>query len=155
MGLGACLCIRQLCAQQKKMSTTTETNTNATENVEEQNNKRKIEEALTSEERKDVEPAAKKQKLAKRKVALYFGYNGAGYCGLQLNSKVKSVESDLFGAIIKAGGVSQDNSKNLAKNKWLRASRTDKGVHAAMNVVSLKIGAHIFVKYLPVKVHDY
>jgi len=38
-----------------------------------------------------------------------------------------------------AGGISKENLGNLQKVTWVRACRTDKGVHAAINVVSLKM----------------
>lgn len=44
----------------------------------------------------------------------------------------------MFQAIIKAGGVSEAN-KDMRKVGWHRTSRTDKGVHAAMNIIGLKL----------------
>lgn len=38
-----------------------------------------------------------------------------------------------------AGAISKNNSDDLKKNGFMRAARTDKGVHAAGNVVSLKM----------------
>ncbi len=51
---------------------------------------------------------------------------------------VNSVEDELFAAIIKAGGVSEQN-KDMKKVAWHRCSRTDKGVHAILNLISLKM----------------
>ena len=45
----------------------------------------------------------------------------------------------LADAIHKAGGISDANADDLSKISWARAARTDKGVSAACNVVSLKM----------------
>ena len=46
--------------------------------------------------RKDEEgPTAR---LAKRKVAIFFGYCGSDYSGLQVNPGVKTIEGDIFDA---------------------------------------------------------
>lgn len=75
----------------------------------------------------------------KRKVACLFGYSGTGYHGLQVNPPMKTIESELFKAFVMAGAVSHDNSNDVRKSSFMRAARTDKGVHAAGNVVSLKM----------------
>lgn len=95
----------------------------------------------------------------KDKVALLVGFNGTGYQGMQMyvrdiseyrilfthvchifrNPGVKSIEEDLFAALCKAGAVSRANSESPKKVQLIRAARTDKGVHAACNVVSLKM----------------
>lgn len=41
--------------------------------------------------------------------------------------------------MVKAGAVSKDNSNNPGKVNLGRAARTDAGVHAAGNVVSMKL----------------
>lgn len=88
-----------------------------------------------------VEPEvpAKIPRLPKRKVALQIGYCGTGYHGMQLNAPHKTIEGDLFEALGKAGAISADNADDPKKSSFLRAARTDKGVHAAGNVVSLKM----------------
>ncbi|KAI9060913.1 tRNA pseudouridine synthase, partial [Trametes sanguinea] len=57
----------------------------------------------------------------------------------QPDPKVRTIEGVLFDALIKVGAVSQDNSDNPTKVKLGRAARTDAGVHAAGNVVSMKL----------------
>jgi len=42
-------------------------------------------------------------RVAKHRVALHFGYNGAGYYGLQVNPGYPTIEQDLENAIHKAG----------------------------------------------------
>eukprot|EP01017_Pseudomicrothorax_dubius_P049424 TRINITY_DN9191_c0_g1_i2.p1 TRINITY_DN9191_c0_g1~~TRINITY_DN9191_c0_g1_i2.p1 ORF type:complete len:360 (-),score=74.35 TRINITY_DN9191_c0_g1_i2:126-1205(-) len=71
--------------------------------------------------------------------AIFFGYNGSKYHGLQKSAVLPTVEGILELAIHKAGLLSQNNYGNLKKSSWNRASRTDKGVHAVGNVVSIKL----------------
>ncbi|KAI8889958.1 pseudouridine synthase [Backusella circina FSU 941] len=78
-------------------------------------------------------------RVPKRKVALMIGFNGTGFQGMQFNPDARSIESELFTALCKAGAISKDNSDDYKKSQWMRAARTDKGVHAAGNVISLKM----------------
>lgn len=75
----------------------------------------------------------------KRKVAVMIGYCGTGYHGMQINPPHKTIEEDLYKAFVEAGAISKDNASDLRKSSFMRAARTDKGVHAAGNVVSLKL----------------
>lgn len=45
----------------------------------------------------------------------------------------------MFDALVKAQAISTANSESPKKVHWVRTARTDKGVHAAGNVVSLKM----------------
>ncbi|KAF9421930.1 tRNA pseudouridine synthase 1 [Podila epigama] len=78
-------------------------------------------------------------RIPKRKIALLMGYCGTGYQGMQVNPGAKTIEGDLFKAMIKAGAVSKQNADDIKKVSMMRSARTDKGVHAAGNVVSLKM----------------
>ncbi|KAL4401633.1 tRNA pseudouridine synthase 1 [Malassezia pachydermatis] len=75
----------------------------------------------------------------KRKVAIFFGYCGSDYSGLQVNPGVKTIEGDIFDAFCRAGAVSKDNAVNPNKVQLQRAARTDRGVHAAGNLLTLKL----------------
>lgn len=79
------------------------------------------------------------EKLHKIKVALFFGYTGTGYHGIQKMVGYPTIEGVLEEAMYKAGMISERNYGQLKKIGWARASRTDKGVHAAFNAVSLKL----------------
>ncbi|PVU88243.1 hypothetical protein BB559_005664 [Furculomyces boomerangus] len=79
------------------------------------------------------------ERKPKKNVILLFSYCGTGYQGMQVNPNAKTIEGDLFSSIVKAGGVSEDNSTDQKKVQLQRAARTDKGVHAAGQVVSLKM----------------
>lgn len=86
-------------------------------------------------------PVEKTPRKPKRKVAVMLGYCGTGYNGMQVQNdpNVKTIEQDIFDAMVKAEAISKENSTDLKKNQFQRAARTDKGVHAAGNVISLKM----------------
>ena len=67
------------------------------------------------------------------------GYAGSGYKGMQINALEKTIEGDLFNAFVKAGAISKANADDPKKSSLVRCARTDKGVHAAGNVISLKL----------------
>ncbi|KAJ8068317.1 hypothetical protein OCU04_003879 [Sclerotinia nivalis] len=75
----------------------------------------------------------------KHKVAVMIGYAGTGYKGLQINTKEKTIEGDMFKAFVAAGAISKANANDPKKSALVRCARTDKGVHAAGNVLSLKL----------------
>ena len=86
--------------------------------------------------------------MQKRKVAVFFGYVGEHYYGMQFNQTQEhlfpSIEAALMSAFFKAGMISAANysseaNRVLPKLGWQRTSRTDKGVHALVNLVSLKM----------------
>ncbi|CCF60380.1 hypothetical protein KAFR_0K00250 [Kazachstania africana CBS 2517] len=78
-------------------------------------------------------------RLPKRKVAVMVGYCGTGYHGMQYNPPNPTIEAALFKAFVDAGAISKDNSNDLKKNGFMRSARTDKGVHAGGNLISLKM----------------
>ena len=80
-----------------------------------------------------------KIKLPKRKYAIIHGYFGQNYSGNQKNPGVRTVEDELEKALYKEKFISDCNYGNLSKIDWMRASRTDKGVSAIMNVISAKL----------------
>ncbi|KAG9229218.1 pseudouridine synthase [Amylocarpus encephaloides] len=75
----------------------------------------------------------------KRKVAVLIGYAGSGYKGMQINGAEKTIEGDIFKAFVAAGAISKANADDPKKSSLVRCARTDKGVHAAGNVISLKL----------------
>lgn len=94
------------------------------------------------EEKSVEEQEIKKQKIPKRRVAVLIGYIGTKYCGLQFQlgkSELPTIEETIFESLKRIGGVSKENSDDIRKIGWFRASRTDKGVHALMNIVTLKL----------------
>ncbi|KAG2197886.1 hypothetical protein INT47_003555 [Mucor saturninus] len=79
------------------------------------------------------------KRLPKKKVALMLGYNGSGYQGMQANPGIRSIEEEVFNALVKTDAISPSNASDPKKVQLMRAARTDKGVHAACNLVSLKM----------------
>ncbi|EMD85820.1 hypothetical protein COCC4DRAFT_207194 [Bipolaris maydis ATCC 48331] len=86
-----------------------------------------------------AEEVEAEERRPKRKVAVMIGYSGTGYKGMQIDNKQKTIEGDLFNAFVAAGAISKANASDPKKSSLVRCARTDKGVHAAGNVVSLKL----------------
>lgn len=82
---------------------------------------------------------AAEERRPKRKVAVLIGYSGTGYHGLQINHKDKTIEGDIFAALVAANSISKANADDPRKSSFVRCARTDKGVHAAGNMISLKL----------------
>eukprot|EP00468_Gymnochlora_sp_CCMP2014_P012248 CAMPEP_0167750576 /NCGR_PEP_ID=MMETSP0110_2-20121227/6072_1 /TAXON_ID=629695 /ORGANISM="Gymnochlora sp., Strain CCMP2014" /LENGTH=497 /DNA_ID=CAMNT_0007635921 /DNA_START=29 /DNA_END=1523 /DNA_ORIENTATION=+ len=86
-----------------------------------------------------------------RKMEVNFGYTGTGYIGIQmqpLDLNGTAIADVLESALYKWGGIKEVNYRPFrqASNKtfnytvkWTYASRTDKGVHAAANIISTKL----------------
>lgn len=83
----------------------------------------------------------------KRKVALLLSYCGAGFHGMQKNPEVETIELRLMEALAAIKAIRPDLKNEFLNNNnnqisFNRAARTDKGVSAARQVVSLKIVAN-------------
>ncbi|RJE26270.1 tRNA pseudouridine synthase [Aspergillus sclerotialis] len=110
----------------------------------EENKRRRVEESgdvktpiyATHFSQEDIE---NEQRRPKKKVAVLLGYSGTGYYGMQLSERFKTIEGELFPALVAAGAISKANAADPKKSSLVRCARTDKGVHAAGNIVSLKL----------------
>ncbi|OCF75536.1 tRNA pseudouridine(38-40) synthase [Kwoniella mangroviensis CBS 8886] len=92
----------------------------------------------TPREKKEGEET--EARLPKRRCALLVGYCGTGYHGMQIQTHgSETIEGDVFAALVKAGAISADNANDHRKSDVQRAARTDAGVHAAGNCISLKM----------------
>lgn len=83
------------------------------------------------------------EKDRKKKVALLLSYCGANYHGMQKNPDVVTIELKFFEALLKINAIREMHMKgymddNLNQLSFNRAARTDKGVSAARQVVSMK-----------------
>lgn len=82
------------------------------------------------------------KKYPKKKVVLLIAYSGKGYYGMQRNpgtSQFRTIEDDLVTALIKSGCIPENHGDDMKKMSFQRCARTDKGVSAAGQVVSLKV----------------
>ncbi|EHA8592431.1 tRNA pseudouridine synthase A [Cocos nucifera] len=80
--------------------------------------------------------AAPPRRYKRRKVAIFLGYCGAGYQGMQKNPGARTIEGDLEEVLFLAGAVPEADRGLPRRYDWARAARTDKGVSAAAQVVS-------------------
>jgi tRNA pseudouridine38-40 synthase len=58
---------------------------------------------------------------------------------MQYNPGVKTIESVLNTALVRAGGILPSNADDFRVVRWTRAARTDKGVSAAGQVVAFQL----------------
>ncbi|ESO95174.1 hypothetical protein LOTGIDRAFT_117320 [Lottia gigantea] len=90
-----------------------------------------------------------------RKVALLLAYCGAGYYGIQIQKDYPTIESELLSALVKCKCLTQEQADTPNKIQFQRAARTDKGVSALGNIISLKISILYFLfDYLFVTLDD-
>ncbi|EWM23644.1 trna pseudouridine synthase mitochondrial [Nannochloropsis gaditana] len=80
----------------------------------------------------------------KKKVAMIIGYCGTDFQGMQMNPGAITIEAELEKAMYEAGCIKEANFGSLQKIGWSRSGRTDKGVHAAAQVVGCKL--HVKMK---------
>ncbi|XP_023259170.1 tRNA pseudouridine synthase A [Seriola lalandi dorsalis] len=86
--------------------------------------------------------AEDEKKYPKKKVVLLMAYSGKGYYGMQRNpgtSQFRTIEDDLVAALVKSGCIPENHGDEMKKMSFQRCARTDKGVSAAGQVVSLKV----------------
>lgn len=67
------------------------------------------------------------------------GYSGTGFKGMQISPTEDTIEGELFKAFVKAGAIGKANADDPRKASLVRCARTDKNVHAAGNMISLKL----------------
>lgn len=79
------------------------------------------------------------KRYGKQKVAFFLGYVGERYFGMQINPGVITIEEVLLRGLHAAGFISDQNKGSTSKVHWMRAARTDKGVSAAGQCVSVKL----------------
>ncbi|KAG9412719.1 hypothetical protein AC1031_015621 [Aphanomyces cochlioides] len=75
----------------------------------------------------------------KRRYGLLIAYSGKNYSGMQVNIGVKTIEAEIERALYEAGAIARCNYGMIQKIGWNRAARTDKGVHAAGQLVCAKL----------------
>ncbi|KAG5457063.1 MAG: pseudouridine synthase [Olpidium bornovanus] len=81
----------------------------------------------------------------KKYIAMLMAYSGKGFWGMQTHkgSEYRTIESELVRALVEIGSLRPSNAGDPKKMKLQRASRTDKGVHAAQQIIGIKTGVGI------------
>lgn len=79
------------------------------------------------------------QRIKRKNHAILLGYVGKDYYGMQRNPNIKTIEEDLVTALLKADLINSGHFNNIRIINFQRAARTDKGVSAIRQVVSLKL----------------
>lgn len=93
----------------------------------------------------DAEVAAKRaafnpaDRIKRKKCCMLLGYSGVNYFGMQRNPAMKTIEEDLMAAMLKVKWITDEGYQQAQSIQFQRASRTDKGVSAARQCVSLKL----------------
>ncbi|XP_075984626.1 pseudouridine synthase 1 isoform X2 [Anticarsia gemmatalis] len=94
------------------------------------------------------------ERIKRKKMALLLGYCGVDYYGMQRNPGVRTIEEDLLKALWEAKYITEEDFHNQQNAQFQRSSRTDKGVSAARQVVSLKLPLEVDVKEINKKLPD-
>jgi len=78
-------------------------------------------------------------RVKRKKAVLMLGYSGVVYNGMQRNPGAKTIEGELLKTMLKHGWISEESFATPQQAHYQRAARTDKGVSAARQIVSLKL----------------
>jgi tRNA pseudouridine38-40 synthase len=70
---------------------------------------------------------------------ILLSYSGVNYTGMQRNPDVPTIEEELLKAMLKNQWISEEGYKTPQQAFFQRAARTDKGVSACRQVVSVKL----------------
>uniref|UniRef100_A0AAG5CWL5 Pseudouridylate synthase 1 homolog n=1 Tax=Anopheles atroparvus TaxID=41427 RepID=A0AAG5CWL5_ANOAO len=94
---------------------------------------------------KNFDPASR---VKRRKSIILLGYSGVQYFGMQRNPGTKTIEEDLLRAMLKQNWINDEGFRQPQQIQFQRAARTDKGVSAAMQVVSIKLPDNLDIEAL-------
>lgn len=89
------------------------------------------------------ERTAPEERVKRRKYLVVLGYAGANYIGMQRNPDVNTIEEELLKAMFKNKMITEDSFNQPQYAHFQRAARTDKGVSAARQCISLKLRKHL------------
>lgn len=93
----------------------------------------------------DAEPF---ERIKRKKYALLLGYCGKTYYGMQRNPGMETIEEKLLLAMKKHEWIAEDWYDAPQRGLFQRAARTDKGVSAARQCVSVKIRNDVNIEEL-------
>jgi len=120
-------------------TTDSEVNTNTDVNTM-HGTKRPIDDGIDENEAKVQKTEAETvQRIKRKNHAMLLGYVGKDYYGMQRNPGMKTIEEDLITALLKADLITAVQFENVRAINFQRAARTDKGVSAIRQIVSLKL----------------
>ena len=109
-----------------------------------------VEEAEQTGNKDSSTPSSNGQKdyarIKKNKFALLLSYCGSGYNGLQRNPGFDTIEEEVLKALLKSKYINDEEFAKIALIHFQRAARTDKGVSAAVQVLSLQLPSHFSSK---------
>ncbi|ETN63682.1 pseudouridylate synthase [Anopheles darlingi] len=94
---------------------------------------------------KNFDPASR---VKRRKSVILLGYSGVDYFGMQRNPGTRTIEEDLLRAMLKQEWINDEGFRQPQQIQFQRAARTDKGVSAAVQVVSIKLPDNLDVAAL-------
>ncbi|XP_029834803.2 tRNA pseudouridine synthase A [Ixodes scapularis] len=94
-------------------------------------------------------------KAKAKKMALCMSYNGKDYLGMQRNPGTKTIEDDLLQAMYKGDLILKEHVDVPQAMKFQRAARTDKGVSAVRQIVSLKLPTNLTVEEMVDKINSH
>ncbi|KAK8769956.1 hypothetical protein V5799_013579 [Amblyomma americanum] len=94
-------------------------------------------------------------KVKAKKMALCMCYSGKDYLGMQRNPGTKTIEEDLLTALYKGELIQREHIDTPQIVKFQRAARTDKGVSAVRQVVSLKLPTNIAIDDMVARINSH
>lgn len=94
-------------------------------------------------------------KVKAKKMALCMTYNGKDYLGMQRNPGTKTIEDDLLQAMYKGELIQKEHIDVPQAMKFQRAARTDKGVSAVRQIVSLKLPTNLTAQEMVDKINSH
>jgi tRNA pseudouridine38-40 synthase len=100
-------------------------------------NKRSLEDEIKNDLKK--QKIEEYVRIKKKNYAMLLSYLGKNYFGMQRNPGMATVEEYLIKALLKAKLINSETFGMIQTINFQRAARTDKGVSAIRQVVSLKL----------------
>lgn len=85
---------------------------------------------------KELDPS---ERIKRKKSVILLGYSGVNYFGMQRNPDMVTIEEELLKALLKNKWINEEGFNAPQQIQFQRAARTDKGVSAAQQIVSLKL----------------
>lgn len=95
------------------------------------------------EEAKRIRLEAGEERVRRKKCVLLISYSGVKYSGMQKNPGANTIEEELLKAMLKQKWITQAAYELPQIQMFQRAARTDKGVSACRQIVSVKIPENV------------